>query len=66
MRVTEIVPSDGNRRWKIVTEDAVVTEDFDYVITTIPPRQAAEILRIDQIAPWNEALLPSNPRDVGR
>ena len=45
-RVTEIVPSDGNRRWKIVAKDAVVIDDFDWVITTTPPRQAAEILRM--------------------
>ena len=43
--VTEILPSDGNRRWKIVAKDAVVIDDFDWVITTVPPRQAAEILR---------------------
>ena len=44
--VTEIVPSDGNRRWKIVAEDAVVIDDYDWVFITTPPHQAAEILRM--------------------
>ena len=45
-QVTEIVPSDGNRRWQIVTADDVVIDDFDWVVTTTPPRQAADILRL--------------------
>lgn len=45
-QVTEILPSDGNRRWKIVAEDAVFIDDFDWVVTATPPRQAAEILRM--------------------
>ena len=49
-QVTEIVPSDGDRRWKIVAEEAVVTDDFDWVVTTTPPRQAAEILRLSDSA----------------
>ncbi len=59
--VTEIVPSDGNRRWKIVTKDAVVTEDFDYVITTVPPRQAADILRSTNSA-MVRSLIPIEPQ----
>ena len=49
-QVTEIVPSDGNRRWQIVTADDVIIDDFDWVITTTPPRQAAEILRLSDSA----------------
>jgi renalase len=49
-QVTEIVPSDGNRRWQIVTADDVVIDDFDWVVTTTPPRQAADILRLSNSA----------------
>ena len=49
-QITEIVPSDGNRRWQIVTADDVLIDDFDWVITTTPPRQAAEILRLSDSA----------------
>ena len=49
-QVTEIVPSDGNRRWQIVTADDVIIDDFDWVITTTPPRQAADILRLSNSA----------------
>ena len=49
-QVTAIVPSDGNRRWKIVAEDADVTDDFDWVVTATPPRQAADILRLSNSA----------------
>ena len=43
--VTEIAPSSSSRQWQILTGDDVVPDDFDLIITTTPPRQAAEILR---------------------
>jgi renalase len=43
--VTEIAPSSSSGQWQILTGDDVFPDDFDLIITTTPPRQAAEILR---------------------
>ena len=48
--VAAIAQSDSARQWQIVTADDVVIDDFDWVVTTTPPRQAADILRLSNSA----------------
>ena len=75
--VTEIVPSSSARQWQILTGDAVVPDDFDLIITTTPPHQAAEILRssdstvvtaLNAIEPqgcWSLMLVTESPMPLG-
>jgi predicted NAD/FAD-dependent oxidoreductase len=75
--VTAITPSDSARQWQIVAGSHVVPDDFDLVITTTPPRQAAEILRgsdsavvaaLNAIEPqgcWSLMLVTDPPLPMG-
>ena len=75
--VTKIVPSSSARQWQILTGDAVVSDDFDLIITTTPPHQAAEILRssdstlvtaLNAIEPqgcWSLMLVTESPMPLG-
>ena len=75
--VTEIVPSGSTRQWQILTGDDVVPDDFDLIITTTPPHQAAEILRssdstvvtaLNAIEPqgcWSLMLVTEPPLPLG-
>ena len=75
--VTKIVPSSSARQWQILTGDAVVPDDFDLIITTTPPHQAAEILRssdstvvtaLNAIEPqgcWSLMLVTESPMPLG-
>ena len=75
--VTAITPSDSAKQWQIVAGNIVVPDDFDLVITTTPPRQAAEILRgsdsavvaaLNAIEPqgcWSLMLVTDPPLPMG-
>ena len=75
--ITAIAPSDSARQWQIVTGNHVVPDDFDLIITTTPPHQAAEILRssdstvvtaLNAIEPqgcWSLMLVTESPMPLG-
>ena len=75
--VTKIVPSSSARQWLILTGDAVVPDDFDLIIATTPPHQAAELLRssdstvvtaLNGIEPqgcWSLMLVTESPMPLG-